>query len=449
MTDQSMTSPAALAYLRLSLTKGLGPILIKRLVSHAGDAHRACQLSAAELVTALDVAPTRGATLASAIAAVDTAAVLGDCQRLGLQILCSDDDLWPIALRQMPDPPPVLFVRGQLLADDTVAIAIVGARQCTLYGREQAEKFARGLAQGGMTVISGGARGIDTAAHYGALRADGRTIVVSGCGLGHCYPPENDGLYDDIINRRAGCIISEMPPDEPPLPRNFPPRNRIIAALSLGTLVVEANLRSGSMITARLAAEDYGREVFAMPGRVDSPASSGTHHLIRCGGAELVESPRDILDSLGLSPVGKSEGFENAATKSPTNSAGPLSRCEDHGSVARGSGKAFREAADIQPKSRPDHQDRDDAANTDRAYQREINQTQLTHEAEPESESQKILFSGPQQKILAAVSDKVPAGVDEICQETQLPAAVVMAELTMLELRGIVRRTAEHSFIRV
>ena len=449
MTDQSIVSPAALAYLHLSLTKGLGPILINRMVSLAGDANRACQLSAAELATALDIAPARGAALASAIAAVDTAAVLADCQRLELHILCPDDGLWPIALRQMTDPPPVLFVRGQLLTDDTVAIAIVGARQCTLYGREQAEKFARGLAQAGMTVISGGARGIDTAAHYGALRAGGRTIVVSGCGLGHCYPPENDGLYDEIINRRAGCIISEMPPDEPPLPRNFPPRNRIIAALSLGTLVVEANLRSGSMITARLAAEDYGREVFAMPGRVDSPASSGTHHLIRCGGAELVESARDILDSLGLSPAGASDGAENAATKGPANSAGLFSQAEGRGSARPDPDMAFRAAAKSQSQSGPDHHDSDDAANADGMHRPGANQARLTHGSETEFESQAALFSGPQKKILTAVGGKLPISVDEICQETQLPAAVVMAELTMLELRGVVRRTAEHSFIRV
>ncbi len=442
-----MASPAAHAYLRLSLTNGLGPILISRLVSRAGDAHRACQLSAAELATALDIAPTRGAALVSAMAAVDTAAVLADCQRLGLQILCPDDGLWPIALRQMPDPPPVLYVRGQLLAEDTVAVAIVGARQCTLYGREQAEKFARGLAQAGVTVISGGARGIDTAAHYGALRAGGRTIVVSGCGLGHCYPPENDSLYDDIINRRAGCIISEMPPDEPPLPRNFPPRNRIIAALSLGTLVVEANLRSGSMITARLAAEDYGREVFAMPGRVDSPASSGTHHLIRCGGAELVESARDILDSLGLSGTVAPDDAENAAIKAPANSARPLSRLEHRSPVPLDSAKALRATADID--SRPDLHNGDNNATADRTQRRGTKPAPSTRGTDAELESQETLFSGPQKKILATVSSKMPASVDEICLETQLPAAVVMAELTMLELRGIVRRTAEHSFIRV
>lgn len=448
MTDTSIASPAALAYLKLSLTSGLGPMLINRLVSHVGDAHRACRLSTVELAAALEIAPGRAATLASALAAVDMGSVLADCDRLGLHIVCSADSMWPIALRPMSDPPPVLFVRGELLADDTVAVAIVGARQCTLYGREQAEKFARGLAQSGVTIISGGARGIDTAAHYGAMRAGGRTIVVSGCGLGHCYPPENDGLYEEIIKRGAGCIISEMPPDEPPLPRNFPPRNRIIAALSLGTLVVEANLRSGSMITARLAAEDYGREVFAMPGRVDSPASSGTHHLIRSGGAELVESARDILDTLGLSTADASAMGADISQKNTLSAAPPPSR-RRRDSYAPPEFTAFsgnETQADTKYEFHVPNQAGDIGIDPPHCHL-SIPSTSAPRK-DVQGEPVPPLVSGPQTKILAAVSGKVPLGVDELCQETQLPAAVVMAELTMLELRGLIRRTAGHTFVK-
>ncbi len=446
MTDTSIASPAALAYLKLSLTSGLGPMLINRLVSHVGDAHRACGLSTVELATALEIALGRAATLASALAAVDMASVLADCDRLGLHVVCPADSIWPIALRPMSDPPPVLFVRGELLADDTVAVAVVGARQCTLYGREQAEKFARGLAQAGVTIISGGARGIDTAAHHGAMRAGGRTIVVSGCGLGHCYPPENDGLYDEIIKREAGCIISEMPPDEPPLPRNFPPRNRIIAALSLGTLVVEANLRSGSMITARLAAEDYGREVFAMPGRVDSPASSGTHHLIRSGGAELVESARDILDTLGLfdaSAMGADISQKNTLSATPP----PSRRRRD--SYAPPEFTAFSDGEAQADTSYEYHvPNQAGGIGVDPPHRHLSIQSTSAPGKEIQGEPTTPLVSGPQTKILAAVSGKVPLGVDELCQETQLPAAVVMAELTMLELRGLIRRTAGHTFVK-
>jgi DNA protecting protein DprA len=350
--------------------------------------------------------------------------------------------LWPLALRQMLDPPPVLFIRGALLPDDTVAVAIVGARQCTLYGREQAEKFARGLAQAGLTIISGGARGIDTAAHYGALRAGGRTIVVSGCGLGHCYPPENDGLYDDIINRQAGCIISEMPPDEPPLPRNFPPRNRIIAALSLGTLVVEANLRSGSMITARLAAEDYGRDVFAVPGRVDSPASSGTHHLIRIGGAELVESANDILATLGLLTADPAAATVSAA-EAEVPSARPFAGRRQSSSAEPESPDKLRR----RPAADNRHEDPTGQHTSHRGKQKkspEVSTVPVETDVPPEP----TLFSAPQEKILSAIGGKEPLGIDALCQETALPAAVVMAELTMLELRGLIRRTADRTFTR-
>ena len=418
MNAPEFASPEALAYLRLSLTPGLRPILINQLVSRAGDIHKLGDLPDSEWAAAMSIPPAKAARLRSAMAQVHIDDILEDCQRLGLKIICPMDPQWPPGLRPIPDPPAVLYMRGELLPDDTLAVAIVGARQCTLYGREQAEKFARGLAEAGMTVVSGGARGIDTAAHQGALRAGGRTLVISGCGLGHCYPPENHDLYDEIVSRQAGCIISEMKPDEPPLPYHFPPRNRIIAALSLGTLVVEANLRSGSMITARLAADDYGREVFAMPGRVDSPASSGTHHLIRSGGAKLVESAADILDSLGLP----------ALVPNPT--APP--------------------AIPTQPQSLFDTKI-ESAASSPRASAapRQRKSSAPFPIVVSSSESQSPSFSAPQEKILAAIGNGSDSSLDELCQNTSLPAAVVMAELTMLELRGVIRRTPRQTFEKI
>jgi len=213
-----------------------------------------------------------------------------------VRIVCLADEDYPAALKMIYDPPPVLYIRGSLQPQDATAIGIVGARRCTHYGAEQAERFGTLLGRAGFTVVSGGARGIDTAAHRGALSAGGRTIAVMGCGLSSIYPPENEKLFNEIIDGR-GAVISEIPMDFETRAANFHGRNRIISGLSLGVVVVEAALRSGSLITARQAAEQ-GRVVFAVPGRVDSPLSAGTNQLIR-DGSILAADLDDILDNLG------------------------------------------------------------------------------------------------------------------------------------------------------
>src|SRR5215468_12004292 len=204
------------------------------------------------------------------------------------------DATYPENLREIVSPPPRLYVRGTLAEGDALAIAIVGSRQATSYGLAVAERFAADLAARGVTIVSGLARGIDTAAHRGALRAGGRTIAVLGSGVDVIHPVENRALAGRI--EASGALISEFEPGMPPLAYHFPLRNRVIAGLALGVVVVEASEQSGALITARLAAE-LGREVMAVPGRANSPSSRGAHALIR-DGAALVETWEDVVAEL-------------------------------------------------------------------------------------------------------------------------------------------------------
>ncbi len=288
-------------WLQLTLTHGLGPILIQRLVQAAGSAENACSADLALLRSIEGIGQAKASSILSSLrAAADEAeSEWYRTQTARIRLLCPDDTDYPILLRSIPDPPPVLYMRGSLEARDLNALAIVGSRNCSHYGREQADRFAALLAGAGITVISGGARGIDSAAHRGALsHPQGRTIAVLGSGVDTPYPPENSPLFDLIAQH--GAILSEYPLGTAPLAENFPRRNRIVSGLSRGTLVVEARQRSGALITARQACDDHGRPVFALPGRVDNPLSEGPHQLIR-DGAILVTNLQDILD--GLDPL--------------------------------------------------------------------------------------------------------------------------------------------------
>ncbi len=212
----------------------------------------------------------------------------------GYKVAALTDDIYPALLKEIPDPPPLLFYDGELDAK-APCISMVGSRNATRYGTDTARHLAKRLAAAGFTVVSGMALGVDTASHNGALEADtGKTIAVLGSGLANIYPKQNRALYQRIKDK--GAVISEFYPETKPLPINFPQRNRIIAGLSCGTVVVEAAEKSGSLITARLAGE-YNREVFAVPGSIRSSKSRGTHHLIKQG-ARLVENEMDIIDEL-------------------------------------------------------------------------------------------------------------------------------------------------------
>jgi len=284
------------AYVRLHLAEGIGAVLFRRLVDAFGGAAEALAAGRAGWLRVEGI----GRKLAAAIEAVGDEQIdaeLAEAEARGVTILCDADEAYPAALKSIYAYPPVLYVRGRLEATDAVALGVVGSRRCTHYGLEQAERFGELLGRAGFTVVSGGARGIDTAAHRGALTAGGRTIAVMGCGLGTDYPPENAGLFEQIVTGDHGAVVSELPMRTAVLAGNFPTRNRIISGLSLGVLVVEAPRRSGALITAREAAEQ-GREVFAVPGRVDSPMAQGVNELIR-DGAILIQDLDDILEHLG------------------------------------------------------------------------------------------------------------------------------------------------------
>lgn len=281
--------------LRLSLVSGVGPRLRMALLEEFGTATAVLAAAPADLRRVQGVGAELTRRIAVAKDEIDVAGELALCAEHNIKILTDQDLAYPRMLREIHDPPGILFVRGEILPPDAIAIAIVGARHATHYGLAQAERLAGSLARTGITIVSGLARGIDAAAHRGALAAGGRTLAVLGSGVLNMYPPEHAELADEIAAH--GAVLSESPPRSPPLAGAFPQRNRIISGLSLGVVVVEASTQSGALISARHAMEQ-GREVFAVPGRVDSRVSRGCHRLIR-DGAKLVETADDVLEELG------------------------------------------------------------------------------------------------------------------------------------------------------
>jgi len=284
-----------LGRLRLAAVPGLGSRLRRRLLNQFGSVDAVFTASERDLQTVEGVGGKAAAAVRAAPSPAAAEKLLADCQRHRIDILLEGSPGYPRLLSQIDDPPDLLFLRGQLKPADGLAVAIVGARHATAYGKKVAEQLAGGLARAGCTVISGLARGIDAAAHCGAITAGGRTLAVLGSGLLEIYPPEHRELALEVSDH--GAVISEHPPFAAPHAGAFPRRNRIVSGLSLGTVVVQASARSGALITARLAGEQ-GREVFAVPGPIDCRVSAGCHRLIR-DGATLVTNVDEILEELG------------------------------------------------------------------------------------------------------------------------------------------------------
>lgn len=378
---------ALIHWLRLSLTQGVGPILTRRLIEYAGSAEAACDATPHTLQQIDGIGEAKSRHIAASLKASSDAAnrELDKARACGVRLLCPDDDEYPQLLKYIHDPPNLLYVKGAFEPRDLNSIAIVGSRKCSIYGREQAERFGALLGGAGFTVISGGARGIDSAAHRGAMQhPSGRTIAVLGSGVDVVYPPENTPLFEQIAER--GAVVSEFPLGTQPLAENFPKRNRIVSGLARGVLVIEAaDVKSGALITARMAAEQ-GRDMFALPGRVDNPLSIGPHQLIR-DGAVFTANLDDILNNLGPLPADVDQPL-------PTH-AGPEDLFTPPTPVA----------------------------------------------------SVEISLSERQQKIFDAVGvDAVSA--DHIIEQTGLAAHEVMQELTVLSLKGLVRRIDGQQFAR-
>ncbi len=303
-----------LLWLTLAHTPGLGPTGCRRLLAHFGEIEPIFAAKTGELQAVAGIGPKVARAVAERTAMPQAEAELAKASKAGVHCLAFSDPAYPTLLREIADPPLVLYAKGNPELLSRPSIAVVGARAATIYGKKMAENFAAALARVGLTVTSGLALGIDTCAHQGALAANGATIAVLGCGLDVIYPPQNKKLFAMIAT--SGMLLSEYPLGTQPDSFRFPARNRIISGISQGVVVIEAAGRSGSLITAEFALEQ-GREVFAMPGRVDSGKSEGCHRLIQ-EGAKLVQRAEDILSELGaMLPE------QTGATSTPALAAGP------------------------------------------------------------------------------------------------------------------------------
>jgi len=284
------------AYVALNLIPRLGPVRLRRLRDALGSPQRILDAKADELRSIEGIGPEAAKSIANWRELVSLDNELAAVEKFGAMILIQSDEAYPPLLREIHDPPTVLYVWGKLEPRDRHAIGVVGTRKPSHYAQDSAKKLSYQLAYAGLTVVSGLARGIDTSAHQGALAAKGRTLAVIGAGLNCLYPPENRELAEKIAE--SGAVLSEFPMNTAADRQTFPMRNRIVSGWSFGTLVVEAGVKSGAIITANQAAEQ-GRSIYVVPGRMDNPSAFGSNRLIQQG-AKLVMGAQDILDDLSI-----------------------------------------------------------------------------------------------------------------------------------------------------
>ena len=356
----------------LSLCEGVGPKLQAALLAEFQTPQKVLSQSAETLQSVRGIGSRTAAALAEPTLLDQAREVLLECRQLDIDVIPRSHADYPRRLPEICDPPAILYRRGVLLPQDELAIAIVGSRRCTTYGRRQSERLSGALSRAGFTIVSGLARGIDAAAHRGALQAGGRTLAVLASGVRDIYPPEHKELAAEISLQ--GALLSEMPIHQRPLPGLFPQRNRIISGLCLAVIVIEATRNSGALYTARHAMEQ-GREVFALPGQVDSLASEGCHELIR-DGVTLVRNVDDVLKALGPLPM-------------PTAT----------------------------------------------------NSTVTIHSP------RELVLNPLETKVLNQISVQ-PVTIDELLQDPSIETSRVLATLTVLEMRRLIRRLPGNMFVR-
>jgi len=402
--------------IHLNLIPGIGSKTIQDLLQAFESAEQILALTASEIKnieTEINQSVLQRIVYEKSRVSIDREMEL--IQKHDCEVITLTDPAYPVLLKEIADPPPILYLKGNLPAKNIPWLSIVGTREPTTYGQKVSYELACQCAKRGMTIVSGAARGIDAAAHRGVLETNGITIAVMGCGLSRTYPVENRDLLAQIV--RSGAVISEFSMATKPKAANFPRRNRLISGLSEGTVVVEASERSGSLITARLAAEQ-GREVFAVPGQILSRVSIGTHRLINQG-ATLVHTVEDILDALpSFQPMFDPSSGSLQHTTESTDSTNRRSGRE----------QASSDISDIEEGSRKTEEP-------------------AIVDAAPPTEN----LSAEETQILSAISGTESAGIhiDQIVRVTVLPVHKISSTLTLLELKGLVEQLPGKHFKHV
>jgi DNA processing protein len=404
---EDMLSNETISLIHLNLIQGVGLKTVQVLRDVFGSTERALQATSDELRKIDRLSPTVCDLLIHKPVLYPIERELELIHKYGCQIVTLYDAAYPPHLKEIDTPPFVLYVKGELTPEDALSISLVGSRNAKDYGRKVSYRLSYQLAQRGVTVISGLAKGIDTLAHRGALEAGGRTIAVMGNGLSIVYPATNSNLAEKI--EASGALVSEFPMAARPKSRNFPRRNRIISGLTLGTVVVEASNRSGALITARLAAEQ-NREVFAVPGEIFSELSAGTHKLIN-DGAKLINTVDDLLNELSPYVLNQIQSQASPGLAPDMEAEPPQASPVEKGDTKLVSTQASSEAR--QPVSTPPPPD-------------------LT----------------PDEKTIFDAIEVPSSHIDTIVRATQLPIGQISSVLLMLELKGVVQQLPGKQFTK-